>query len=217
MKKNDPMGFNDKREQDMGKNYRRKKYFFQESSQGKYLFSYFILAGLVMVLFTMLFVYFSTDSLSIIYDNNNQLKIGKTPEIMLDSILSIHGILIIVCGFSILYFVTRFTHKTVGPLFKIGRTIDNMANGDLTSRIYLRKNDECKELADKINYFNSIVYKKFKEIENLSNDLDRCLEEFPPSEHEKNSDAFHVSVRDINSQIRNSLSFFNLSGELPEE
>jgi methyl-accepting chemotaxis protein len=217
MTKENPMDSNDKQEKDTAKSYRRKKYFFEESSQGKYLFSYFILAGLVMLLFTLLFVYFSTDSLSIIYDNNNQLKIGKTPDIMLDSILSIHGILIIVCGFSILYFVTRFTHKTVGPLFKIGRTIDNMANGDLTSRIYLRKNDECKELADKINYFNSIVYKKFKEIENLSNDLDRCLEEAPPSEHEKSSDAFHASVRDINSQIRNSLSFFNLSGDLPEE
>jgi len=217
MTKENPMDSNDKQEKDTAKSYRRKKYFFEESSQGKYLFSYFILAGLVMLLFTLLFVYFSTDSLSIIYDNNNQLKIGKTPDIMLDSILSIHGILIIVCGFSILYFVTRFTHKTVGPLFKIGRTIDNMANGDLTSRIYLRKNDECKELADKINYFNSIVYKKFKEIENLSNDLDRCLEESPPSEHEKSSDAFHASVRDINSQIRNSLSFFNLSGDLPEE
>lgn len=217
MTKEKPMDSNDKQEKDTAKSYRRKKYFFEESSQGKYLFSYFILACLVMLLFTLLFVYFSTDSLSIIYDNNNQLKIGKTPDIMLDSILSIHGILIVVCGFSILYFVTRFTHKTVGPLFKIGRTIDNMANGDLTSRIYLRKNDECKELADKINYFNSIVYKKFKEIENLSNDLDRCLEEFPPSEHEKSSDAFHVSVRDINSQIRNNLSFFNLSGNLPEE
>jgi methyl-accepting chemotaxis protein len=216
MTKDNPMDFKDKKENDTAKSYRRKKYFFEESSQGKYLFSYFILACLVMLLFTLLFVYFSTDSLSIIYDNN-QLKIGKTPDIMLDSILSIHGILIVVCGFSILYFVTRFTHKTVGPLFKIGRTIDNMANGDLTSRIYLRKNDECKELADKINYFNSIVYKKFKEIENLSNDLDRCLQEFPPSEHEKNSDAFHVSVRNINSQIRNSLSFFNLSGDLPEE
>lgn len=200
----------------MNKNYRRKKYFFEESSQGKYLFSYFILACLVMILFTLLFVYFSTDSLSIIYDNN-QLKMGKTPEIMLDSILNIHGILIIVCGFSILYFVTRLTHKTVGPLFKIGRTIDNMANGDLTSRIYLRKNDECKELADKINYFNTVVYKRFKEIESLSINLDRCLEEFPPSEHEKNSDAFHESVRDINSRIRNCLSFFNLSGKLPEE
>ena|GEM_PF-3431992 len=217
MKKGNPMGLNNKQANDMDKNYRRKKYFFVDSSQGKYLFSYFILACLVMLLFTLLFVYFSTDSLSIIYDNNNQLKMGKTPEIMLDSILNIHGILIIVCGFSILYFVTRFTHKTVGPLFKIGRTIDNMANGDLTSRIYLRKNDECKELADKINYFNSVVYKKFKEIESLSNDLDQCIEEFPPSEHEKNSDAFHASVKDINSQIRNCLSFFNLSGKLPEE
>jgi methyl-accepting chemotaxis protein len=201
----------------MTKNYRRRKYFFEESSQGKYLFSYFILACLVMLLFTLLFVYFSTDSLSIVYDSNNQLKMGKTPEIMLDSILNIHGILIIVCGFSILYFVTRFTHKTVGPLFKIERTIDNMAHGDLTSRIYLRKNDECKELADKINYFNSVVYKKFKEIESLSNDLDQRLEEFAPPGHEKNSDAFHESVRDINSQIKNCLSFFNLSGKLPEE
>ena len=203
----------------MTKPYRRKKYYFVDSFQGKYIFSYFILAGLVTVLFTLLFVYFSTDTLSITYENNN-LRFGKTTDIMLNSILSIHGILIIICGFSILYFLTRFTHKTVGPLFKIGRTIETMTQGDFSKRIYLRKNDECKELADRVNHLNDVMFKKLKEIETLSLELDQVLGGRPYPDFQAGSEITpekRDSIHGLNEKIRSSLSFFNLSGDLPED
>ncbi len=198
------------------KGYRRSKYFFEESFQGKYLFSYFILACLVMILFTLLFVYFSTDSLSITYENN-QLKMGKTPEILFDSILSIHGILIIFSGFAILYYVTRFTHKTVGPLFKIGRTIELMAKGNLSTRIVLRKQDECKDLADRINHLNGVMNHKIHEIRMLSESLRQTTDSLVQDDHAVIRDDQRESLQDIHNRLVQWLDFFNLSRDLPEE
>lgn len=199
------------------RNHRRKKYFIEESSQGKYLFSYLLLACLVMILFTLLFVYFSTDTLSITYDDN-QLKMGKTPEIMLKSIVSIHGIMIFVCGIAIVYFVTRFTHKTAGPLFKIGRTLDIMTKGDLTSGIFLRKNDECRELADKVNLFSNVMGKKLYEMEQLSRELDRCIDGLNLKADAENPAALPWDhLQSISGRLKHCLSYFRLPAEDPKD
>lgn len=194
----------------MTKGFRRKKFFFQESAQGKYIFSYFILAGLVALLFTLLFIYFSSDTLSITYDNYD-LKIGQTPEILMDTILSIHGILIFICGLAIIYFATRFTHRSAGPIFKISRTIDTMVSGNLSVRIFLRKKDEYKDIADKINYFNSVMYKKLKDIDKISQELDDHIKH--KNESEVDDNALHV----INEKLKSNLSYFNLSEDLPPD
>jgi signal transduction histidine kinase len=199
------------------RNHRRKKYFIEESSQGKYLFSYLLLACLVMILFTLLFVYFSTDTLSIAYEDN-QLKMGKTPEIMLKSIVSIHGIMIFVCGIAIVYFVTRFTHKTAGPLFKIGRALDMMTKGDLTSGIFLRKNDECRELADKVNLFNTVIREKLYEMGKLAGELDRCIDGL---NHKADADIPVAlpwdHLQSINGRLKRCLSFFRLPADEPKD
>lgn len=199
------------------KNYRRKKYFIEDSFQGKYLFSYLIVAALVMVLFTLLFFYFSTDTLSIAYDVNHRVKMGKTSDVMMKSIFGIHGILIVVCGLAILYFVTRFTHRTAGPLLKIGQSIDFMIQGDLGRNISLRKNDECWELADKINHLNAVMHNRLIEIDLLAKEIDRGLEDlsFPDNHGQTAHDALN-SLKNKSRQIRHCLAFFRLHGNAAE-
>lgn len=194
-------------------NQRRKKYFIEESFQGKYLFSYLIVAVLVMVFFTLLFIYFSTDTLSITYDGNNRAIIGKTPEIMMKSIFGIHGILILACAVAILFFVTRFTHRTAGPLLKIGQSIDFMIQGDLGRSISLRKNDECWELADKINHLNAVMHNRLREIDLLANEIDRALDELNTGGIQDQSAQDSLdSLKHRSRKLRHSLAFFRLYG-----
>lgn len=204
----------------MAQGYRRKKFFFRDSFQGKYILSYFIIAGLVTLLFTFLFIYFSSNTLSITYSNHD-LKLGQTPEVLMDMILSIHGILIFICGLAIVYFTTRFTHRIVGPIYKISRTIDTMAAGDLNIEIYLRKNDEYKDIAEKINYFNATMYRKLKELETISKELDvhvsRTLDNASPDNPERQYGEDLDPLTVINDKLKYSLSFFDLSGEIPPD
>jgi methyl-accepting chemotaxis protein len=203
-------------ENGMSKTHRRKKYFFQDSFQGKYLLSYFILACLVIAFFTALFIYFSTDTLSITYEND-QLKFGKTPEVLLESLINIHGILIVFSGLGILYFFTRFTHKTAGPIFKIERSLDTMATGDLTLRVHLRKKDECKALADRLNNFNATIYGKLKEIEEQSITIETLFKELDLDGLNDNQRITIDTLKAHSGRLRHTLTFFNLSKDPSEE
>ncbi len=52
----------------------------------------------------------------------------------------------------ILAILTIFlTHRIAGPVFKIRKTVRLIGEGQLSERIYLRKYDEYKNLADELN------------------------------------------------------------------
>lgn len=197
----------------MSNGYRRKKFFFRESSQGKYIFSFFLIAGLITFLFTALFIFLSSDTISITYDNYT-IQLGKTPDIILDRLLIINGILIFTGGFAIIFFVTRLTHKTIGPLFKINATIERMINGHINTEIHLRKNDDCKELAEKLNHFNHMLHSRLKEIESIIDELELHLENKiskanTDEDEKKLIEADRISV--LNGKLKVVLSHFNLA------
>lgn len=50
-----------------------------------------------------------------------------------------------------------FSHRIAGPIYNIERKLDGVIQGDDTGFIHLRKGDELKELADKINKLISLV------------------------------------------------------------
>lgn len=43
------------------------------------------------------------------------------------------------------------THRIVGPIFKIKKTIRLISGGQVSERVFLRKHDEFKELAEELN------------------------------------------------------------------
>jgi hypothetical protein len=56
------------------------------------------------------------------------------------------------------------SHGVAGPLYRIELTLDKLIQGEDVEYIHLRKDDELKELAEKINRLIPIV-KKSKEIQ----------------------------------------------------
>ena len=195
--------------------YRRKKFFFRSGPQGKYIFSYFLIAGIVTTLFTVLLLYFSSNTLSITYDNNN-LQLGSTPEILLDMLLGIHGLLIFIFGLFIIYFATRFTHRFIGPIFKIESTIEKMIEGDINIQITLREKDDCKELAEKLNKFSSFLYSRLKKIDDVSNVMQTIMADQPGS-GDSTSTSQLSQLKPLCDELESILSHFNLTGDLPEE
>ncbi len=46
------------------------------------------------------------------------------------------------------------SHRIAGPIYRMEKFLRNMADGDFSSRLVLRQNDELKNLADGINYLS---------------------------------------------------------------
>ena len=150
--------------------YKRRNYFINKEFQGRFIFNFFLLATIGSLLFVCVFSFFSSNTLSIAYDNYH-LQLGVTPGILFKNILSAQW-LFVVFGGGIVIIVTLFlTHRVAGPFYRFERTLDEMIEGDISNKIILRQKDEGKDLAQKINAFNFILEDKLSLIENFNSDI----------------------------------------------
>jgi methyl-accepting chemotaxis protein len=79
-----------------------------------------------------------------------------------------------------LFFMGRWMiRKTAGPLNRMSWYVRNMTEGDLISRIELRKNDEFQDVASEIDIMRKSLRGKFKSISNAYDDVSRLIGELP--------------------------------------
>jgi methyl-accepting chemotaxis protein len=150
--------------------YKRRNFFINKEFQGKYIFNYFLLVTIGSLVFIGVFSFFSSNTLSIVYDNYH-LQLGVTPEILFKKILSTQW-LFVVFGGGIVILVTLFlTHRVAGPFYRFEKSFDEMIEGDISNKIVLRQKDEGKELAHKINAFNFVLGDKLSIIENFNSNI----------------------------------------------
>jgi methyl-accepting chemotaxis protein len=163
--------------------YKRRNYFINKEFQGRYIFNYFLLAAIGSALFVAVFSFFSSNTLSIVYENYH-LQLGLTPGILLRKILGTQWFVIVLGGGCVIVVTLFLTHRIAGPFYRFEKTLDEMIDGDLSNKVVLRKKDEGKELAQKINAFNYILSDKLSIMENFnaavgisSRQLKKLLEE----------------------------------------
>ncbi len=147
--------------------YKRRNYFINKEFQGRYIFNYFILATIGSLLFIGVFSFFSSNTLSIAYDNY-QLHLGVTPGILFKKILSAQWLFIVIGGGVVVLVTLVLTHRVAGPFYRFEKTLDEMIDGDISNKIVLRQKDEGKELAQKINAFNFMLGDKLSLVENFN-------------------------------------------------
>jgi len=127
---------------------RRKQYIVARRFQLKYV-------GLILALmfltaaFCSYVVYYSSmlllgEKLANVYPQGRLMAIVNTVNFrILLSMIYITPMIIVIGIF--------LSHKIAGPVFRIERTLNNMAEGDLSAILALRKGDEMTSLADAIN------------------------------------------------------------------
>jgi methyl-accepting chemotaxis protein len=147
--------------------YKRRNYFINKEFQGRYIFNYFLLAAIGSILFIGVFSFFSSNTLSIVYDNYH-LQIGVTPEILFKKILSTQWLFIVLGGGMVVLVTLVMTHRVAGPFYRFEKTLDEMLTGDISKKIILRKKDEGKDLARKMNAFNDMLGDKLSIMENFN-------------------------------------------------
>jgi methyl-accepting chemotaxis protein len=147
--------------------YKRRNYFINKEFQGRYIFNYFILVITGSLLFIGVFSFFSSNTLSIVYDNYH-LQLGVTPGILFKKILSTQWLFVVFGGGAVIIITLFLTHRVAGPFFRFEKVFDEMIGGNISNKIMLRHKDEGKELAQKINAFNDMLSDKLVIIENFN-------------------------------------------------
>jgi len=151
----------------MKRTWRRKNYFIKKELQGRYIFSFFIFVIAGSFFFTIIFSLLSADTLTIAYKDYD-LKLGKTPVVLIKEILSAHWIFVVTGGLLVALASMFLTHRFAGPLYRLEKSLEEMLRGNFNFEIRLRTHDEAKELAQMVNELNNSLSLRLREIRDLA-------------------------------------------------
>jgi len=128
--------------------FKRTQYLVQKKFQLKYVGLILALTFLTAALCSYV-VYYTTminlgEKLANVYPQGRLVSIVKMVNFRIILSVLLVSPLIAVIGILL-------SHKIAGPIFRMEEFLKNMAAGDLTSRLVLRKGDELMSVADGIN------------------------------------------------------------------
>lgn len=150
----------------------RRKFYQKRIALYKSIFSFFIFAGLGIALLALFYTIFSANIVGYLL---SKYDIGTSPGmLLLCRVLENQWFYIVFGGFLLVALSTFFTHRFAGPLYRFEVSLDRMISRDFNFTITLRKNDECKNLAQKMNLFNSKMASTIKTMAFLADEMDKC-------------------------------------------
>lgn len=191
----------------MAPQYKRRNFFIKKDFQGKLILGYFLFVTGGCLFFLFLLGLFSADSLTILYDNHD-LQLGQTPIMLLKKTLAAHWVFIVVGSVFLVAASMLLTHRIAGPLFRLEKALDNMLKGRLDDTIFLRTNDEGKDLAQKINDFNADLSLAVKGLHTNSDAIAGLIEQARqkaaalPGDQQDDLQAIIWSIEEKNKRIK---------------
>ncbi|RUM41565.1 MAG: hypothetical protein DSY80_08580 [Desulfocapsa sp.] len=196
--------------------YKRRNYFIKKNFQGKLILGYFLFMVVGCLIFVLALTYLASDSMTVVYSNHD-LQIGQTPFMLLKQLIAAHWIFIVVGAAMVVLVATRITHHIAGPMFNLERSLGYMLDGHLDNVIHLRKKDEGKELAAKINQFNAELSSDMGIIKKRSKNIRELLSNLAVLNPEKRTQeelySIHTSIQRQNQMIEKIAKQYKLLDE----
>ena len=165
--------------------YKRRNYFIKKNFQGKLILGYFLFMVLGCLIFAVVLSFLAADTITVVH--NDTLAIGQTPLMSLKQFIAAHWLIVSASTVLIVLAAIRITHHVAGPMFNIERSVGYMVEGRLDNVIHLRKKDEGKELAAKINQFNTELSSNIAVIKKRSKNIQELLSNYAVLNPEKRS------------------------------
>jgi len=200
----------------MAQSYKRKIIFINKHYQGKLILSTFLFFCGGCLLFIVLLALFSADTLTISYVDND-IQFGKTPIMLVKQMLTANWILLAIGGVALVFSSMILSHRIAGPLYRFELALNHMNDGDLGDVIRLRQKDEGKQLAAKINQFNTNLSQSVRTAHLSTSAIDALLEQTEalnlPQEEKENLASLCWSLREHNRKIKNAFSNYQPGNE----
>ncbi|MCL5023251.1 MAG: methyl-accepting chemotaxis protein [Nitrospirae bacterium] len=198
--------------------WRRRNYFVRRDFQGKFILKFFLAILVSAFVFTSLLSIFSAHTITVTYEDS-YLRLDRTPKALFLQTIRAYGVYILLLGVGVSVVSLFLSHRIAGPLYRFEKSAEEITKGNLSFRIRLRKKDEGKELAGRMNTMIETLSDRLADIgrhaeaaqsgmAGLSESLAKSLEEENPS-----AEQIRRQISDaMNSleNLRKSLSFFSV-------
>lgn len=175
---------------------RRKNYYIKKKFQRNFILKFLILIIAGVLISGALIYLMSRSTLTTTFDNS-RLAIRSTADYILPSVLLSGATVIIIIGLATIIMTLFVSHKIAGPLYHIGKDVDELASGNLNVRFKLRGGDEIKELAYKLDSMTQSLNLKADAIKKALILLENSLQDASP-ETKKNIQNLKEAISKFN-------------------
>jgi nitrogen fixation/metabolism regulation signal transduction histidine kinase len=175
----------------MSTNFSRKKKFVNKSLQIKIAFHlsiFFVLCATVVGI-----DYFIAQELRIAHSlASNIQNLAPDDALAMRSFFMLSGIYIIallILNISFFYALSLYiSHKIAGPIINISNKLDEIRQGDLNARVFLRKGDYLFEIETAINELANNLQLDFITLKNTLNPSHPVVDRYSTSKTKRNED-----------------------------
>ena len=146
---------------------KRKNFLIKKRFQLNFLTPFVILLIVESVLIISLFLYLSQDTVTTGY-SNAILRVENTRNFFIVPLLLVTLIVVFGTVLAGMLIFTVLSHRLAGPCYRFEQTLKQIEEGNLDTRIRLRKNDQFDELEKALNHF---IWSLSRRIGNIKTDL----------------------------------------------
>jgi methyl-accepting chemotaxis protein len=129
---------------------KRRNYFINKKFQAEFISKFCILICLACVLMGII-VYVSSAKTVTTSFENLRLVVKSTADFILPALLLSSLAAAIIVSLACIGVLLFISHRIAGPLYRLERSLEQIADGDLTVETRLRSTDEGKALAASLN------------------------------------------------------------------
>ncbi len=162
--------------------YRRKQYFIKRGYQTRFILKFCLLVLVGAVVSTVLLYMMAEGSLTSTYENSRLMvrttSVAILPAVIYTNLITL-GLVTVACIFVVLY----ISHRIAGPLYRFEKELSEIAEGDLTKVVQLRKKDEITDMAQSLNRMTTSLRERLIELSGQLDEAARVAEEENASEH----------------------------------
>ena len=159
----------------------RKNYFIKKDFQTKFILKFcglIILAAIVSS--ALLFLYLSQRGTVTTAFVNSRLTIITTADYILPALIGTSLVAIFFITLATILTVLFISHRIAGPLFRIEKSMEEIASGRLNFKIQLRATDEIQAMAEGCNkMMDSLrepIHQIKKQAQEVYSTVDECAE-----------------------------------------
>ncbi len=186
-----------------GRAFRRKNYFIKKSFQAKFFVGFVALLVIEALLIAGLFMRISGQTLTTGY-SGSRFVIDKTSSFFFVNFTVMCTIVGIAVGLAGMFVFIFLSHKIAGPLYRFESVLKDLAKGNLTTRINLRKSDQLEDIK---NTFNAALESADERLTEVKKDLDEA--HYLASQ--LGSDKEAKNLKDAIARAKERIEFFRTS------
>lgn len=185
----------------MGERRIRKKYFIDKNFQSKFILKFCAVVLVSSIVIAGLILLLTQDSTTVaIY--NTKVHVQQTADFIKPVVVSVILAVTVLASVGIILMTLFISHSFAGPMFRLKREVDTLAEGSFKISFFLRAKDQLKDLSKSLTKLTDVLKRNQKKQLLQVTELKNYLEDVDYNLLKKDKEVVSGMINQLEQEIR---------------